>query len=267
MRGDKSRNVDIFNRIWYNGGTDFAKIAVWRKMNMESLRKLVKSLEKTSDEKDIIKCLQSIERALISDCLICVCGIEIEPLWVEAYYFKDRVFADCNSHLSEKQKNRFGQVYFHETGRGGFDICLSLGNDYYLSFLIKSAIANGEYITQTGIYKVLDFVGVSERECEQEKNTLKSKTANTESSVLFATRVRLQKPCYKDALLAAVPLEAIAKYDFKFARESLTPRAQEHIVKYINEHSQCTKDACKAECRRVFGWFPDIVANTIKKLI
>ena len=63
-------------------------------------------------------------------------GIMIEPLWVEAYYFNKNTFSDCNTHLSEKQKNRFGQLYFHEKGRGGFDICLSDSEDYYLSFLL-----------------------------------------------------------------------------------------------------------------------------------
>lgn len=234
---------------------------------MENLRELVKHLENADNENDIILCLQNIEKSLLIDYFIEVCGIQIEPLWIEGYYFKKPAFADCNSHLREKQKNRFGQLYFHEAGRGGFDICLSQGNNYYLSFLIKAAIANGEYITQTGIYKVLAHTGISEDMCEQAKKVLKQKSTHVETSVLFAERIGLQKPCYKETLLAAVPLDVITKYDFTFARKSLASCAQQYISKYIRVHSQCTKRECEAECRRVFGWLPDVAANTIKEML
>lgn len=235
---------------------------------MQDLDKLVELLEKESEESAIISYLQDIERVLLTDYFIDVCGIQIVPLWVEAYYFKERVFTDCNSHLSEKQKNRFGQLYFHETGRGGFDICLSKNDNYYLSFLIKAAIVNGEFITQTGIYKTLDHAGVSESVCEQAKNILKVRDCQSEMCILFAERVGLQKPCYKDKSLAAVPLEAITKYDFlPFARKSLALCAEQYISTYVKTHSQCTRKEYEAECRRVFGWLPDKAAKAIKDLI
>ena len=86
-------------------------------------------------------------------------GITIEPLWVEAYYFHKNVFSDCNTHLSEKQKNRFGQLYFHEKGRGGFDLCLSDSEDYYLSFLLKRTSINGKFVKQADAEDVLEKNG------------------------------------------------------------------------------------------------------------
>ena len=119
------------------------------------LKEMVCSLKAETDEKNIIEKLKKIEEKLIGEYVIEVEGITIEPLWVEAYYFHKNVFSDCNTHLSEKQKNRFGQLYFHEKGRGGFDLCLSDSEDYYLSFLLKRTSINGEFVKQADAEDVL----------------------------------------------------------------------------------------------------------------
>lgn len=116
---------------------------------MEELKSLVKKLETEYNEEEQIKILQDIGKKLLTEYVIQVGDVTIQPLWVEAYYYSKEKFPDCNTHLSEKQKNRFGQLYFHETGRGGFDICLSNNNEYYLSFLIKAYLLNGSFNKQT----------------------------------------------------------------------------------------------------------------------
>ena len=126
---------------------------------MDELKKLVENLEKENDEKKQEKILQDIGKVLITEYEIIVDGIKIEPLWVEAYYYSQNKFADCNTHLDDKQKNRFGQLYFHNKGYGGFDICLSNSDDFYLSFLLKATLINGEFSTQTGIYDFLTANG------------------------------------------------------------------------------------------------------------
>ena len=123
------------------------------------LKEMVCGLKEETNEKTIIEQLQEIEARLIREYVIKVEGIMIEPLWVEAYYFNKNVFSDCNTHLSEKQKNRFGQLYFHEKGRGGFDLCLSDSEDYYLSFLLKRTLINGEFVKQIKIEDVLKKYG------------------------------------------------------------------------------------------------------------
>ena len=99
--------------------------------------------------------LQMLGDKLINDCRIEVFGVTIEPLWVEAYCYDETHFPDYNTHRSRKQKNRFGQMYFHERGYGGVDICLSNSEDFCLSFLLKATLANGHFLTQTELPRVL----------------------------------------------------------------------------------------------------------------
>ena len=103
--------------------------------------------------------LQMLGDKLINDCRIEVFGVTIEPLWVEAYCYDETHFPDYNTHRSRKQKNRFGQMYFHERGYGGVDICLSNSEDFCLSFLLKATLANGHFLTQTQLPRVLLSTG------------------------------------------------------------------------------------------------------------
>ena len=102
-----------------------------------------------------VQILQTLGDKLINDCRIEVFGVIIEPLWVEAYCYDETHFPDYNTHRSRKQKNRFGQLYFHERGYGGVDICLSNSEDFCLSFLLKATLANGHFLTQTQLPRVL----------------------------------------------------------------------------------------------------------------
>ena len=128
------------------------------------LKEMVCGLKEETNEKTIIEQLQEIEARLIREYVIKVEGIMIEPLWVEAYDFNKNVFSDCNTHLSEKQKNRFGQLYFHEKGRGGFDLCLSDSEDYYLSFLLKRTSINGKFVKQADAEDALGKYGQTKEE-------------------------------------------------------------------------------------------------------
>lgn len=115
---------------------------------MGELERLVDKLTSTKDKDEIITELQDINALLLTKLVIKVGCYIVEPLWVEAYYNTDFLkgsndkeekngkFVDLYCHRKEKQADNFGKLYFHESGRGGVDICLSKGN-YYLSFLIK----------------------------------------------------------------------------------------------------------------------------------
>lgn len=110
-------------------------------------RKLTESLNelteiKTNDniaKKLIEKKLQQIIELLISKYAIKIGDITIKPIVVEAYY-KNEIFDDKYTHDSPRQKNNIENIYIHEKGRGGIDLCLSDGN-YALSFLIKNSVA------------------------------------------------------------------------------------------------------------------------------
>lgn len=113
----------------------------------------------TQTKGDALKRLQAIRERFLREYVIRVGEFVVEPLLVETYYHNPPLFSDGNVHGSDKQKNRFGKLYFHETGRGGVDICLSCG-DYYFSLLIKnSLVTEGDralgFQRQTELYDLL----------------------------------------------------------------------------------------------------------------
>lgn len=244
-------------------------MAEWKK-----LEDLVNQLREETNKENSVAILQKISNALINDYIIKVCGVTIEPLWVEAYCYHATAFPDCNTHMNEKQKKRFGQLYFHKVGHGGVDLCLSNG-EYYLSFLLKATwIYKGENRSQKVFQKqtetsssLLKLSGRTKSEIEDEKNILFHQK-NTHQ-IMYTKRIHLTKPCFKDDDLAAFPLDIISnpKCDFTFARKSLEKHVHVYLQNYILNHAACTKQECKNECRRIFGWVPDSAQDIIKNLI
>lgn len=235
---------------------------------MEELLKKVKNLEKANSDPERIRILQEIGAKLINEYEIKVEDLTIQPLWVEAYYYNPKKFADCNTHMNENQKGHFGQLYFHKKGYGGFDICLSDSEDYYLSFLLKATLINGVFTKQTGVYEILKKTDTTKEKLEKEKNILIKTNANSTCEVCYAQRVGITKPCYRKEKLAIFSINALTKeeYDFKFARKSLEPIVKQVIEEYIADNPKCTEKECKIKCKELFGWVPDIVTNLVKEL-
>lgn len=236
---------------------------------MKELEKLVEKLEdKNNKEEERVKILQDIGKVLITEYEIIVDGIKIEPLWVEAYYSQNK-FADCNTHLDDKQKNRFGQLYFHNKGYGGFDICLSNSDEFYLSFLLKATLINGKFSTQTGIYDFLTANDKSESELENKKDILVKKNSPESYEIKYAERVGITKPCYKTKALAMFSFDALGndKYNFTFAHKVLIPLVKEEMQNYKNISTQnLTESDYKKRCKKVFGWIPDAINDILKDL-
>lgn len=130
------------------------------KCKMNSLENQILKLSKitvaNNDYKEVEKELQIIGRMLVTDYVIKIGNITIEPLWVEAYYSNvAKEFADPFIH-GEEEQSEFGILYFHhktDDSRSGVDICLSLcdgsKSKYYLSYLLKYTLVNGEFTTQS----------------------------------------------------------------------------------------------------------------------
>ena len=117
---------------------------------MDILKNKVKELETRTDHEAIVKSLQEIGKLLLTDYVVQVDDVTVEPLWVEAYYYNQNCFPDPFVHQSPEQKN-FGTLYFHhktDDQRNGVDLCLSLG-DYYLSFLLKYTLVNEQLRSQS----------------------------------------------------------------------------------------------------------------------
>lgn len=225
------------------------------------LRTLVGNLKSAAYDEQI-RILQTLGGKLINDYRIEAFGATIEPLWVEAYYYDEVRFPDCNTHRSSKQKNRFGQLYFHERGYGGADICLSNSEDFYLSFLLKATLANGHFLTQTQLLYILLDTGKAKADFEILDDVLVPMDAH--HTICHTTRVNMTKPSYSDAPLTSFALDAIPKHDFRFARKHLRKNVRAYLLAYMTAHPGCTEQECRAECRRVFGWAPDLVRALVR---
>lgn len=226
---------------------DYNEIVV---ISMEYLKKTVEELEKECDEDKQIKLLRKISELLITDYAVDVCGIVIEPLWVEAYYFRKGKFEDFNDHRKSKQKDAFGKLYLHTekkispSGRlGGVDVVLSLG-DYYLSFLIKNSLCSGQFCKQVALNALL-----SEKEYSFENSDNVLIELKRNHKVFFTKRIGLTKESFKNDKLAALPIDELKNYPFKF-KERI---AFEYMEEYRKNHSELE---CMAECKNILGYAP-----------
>lgn len=225
------------------------------------LRALVRDLKNAACDGQI-HILQTLGGRLINDYRLEALGVTIEPLWVEAYYYDEVRFPDRNTHRSSQQKNRFGQLYFHERGYGGVDICLSDSADFCLSFLLKATLTNGHFLTQTQLPRFLLGTGRSKADFQRLDGILFP--ADARHTICHTARVNLASPCYRDAPLTSFALDAIPRYDFRFARKALRANVRAYLLAYMAAHPGCTEWDCKAACRRVFGWVPDLVQELVR---
>lgn len=121
----------------------------------EGLRDAVRRLEACREVERQVALLGRLGALLLTDiCLELAPDVQLLPVWVEAYYYRPGRFEDPAVHRSPGQAGRFGQLYLHKKGYGGADICLSLG-EYYLSYLLKYSMVNGQLLSQLGLRYLL----------------------------------------------------------------------------------------------------------------
>lgn len=103
---------------------------------------MVNKLEGLTNEDDIVGLLQEINEEILKH-KITADQYTIYPIWVEAYYYNNKVFKDNSCH---RGPNRPGQFKFrkHTRGSGGVDLYLGKPGGHYLSFLIKLALIKEE---------------------------------------------------------------------------------------------------------------------------
>lgn len=187
---------------------------------MENLKPLVRMLEKLEkdNEEKAIPILQHINQQLLTEYVIKVDDVIIAPLLVEAYYCHPVKFKDTNTHgygnerCWKMQSNRFGQLYFHRKGYGGLDLCLSMGDDYCLSFLIKnSLVSHVGFCTQTELSELLTKKRPRD-EMERIQNVLCKKHRDFE--IIHTVRKGLASESFKNELLASLPIDKIKDYPF-----------------------------------------------------
>ena len=191
----------------------------------EDLKALVGQLSNLSNKDDIVSKLQEINQCFLQKYMLDISGFKIYPVEVEIYYYKEInnkiIFNDGLCHKNKLQngfvdnnKERFGKIYFHRmrngtlnTGQGGIDVCLSLGN-YFLSILIRSAYINGKI--ECGINKILQkvleieqFAKVTDElkkkysEIEGKSNILKERDNKIYNSFISHPRIKGKKYFYE----------------------------------------------------------------------
>lgn len=164
---------------------------------MEELLELKQSVTKMISAPNEIRdeFLQKINAILLTQYMISVNNVIIEPLRIEAYLYIDGVFEDKFIHRSSKnalygdyQRNRFGQLYIHP-GYGGIDIVLSNDNTYAYSCLIKNSriIVDGKitepFVKQYRVAEFLKEIGVPMC-CQQ---VVLKKRDHTKNDIVFNT--------------------------------------------------------------------------------
>jgi len=113
---------------------------------MENIKKITDSLLCCRDKGEKVRIMQEVNRLLVSQYMLRVRNVCIYPTEVESYYFDDS-FEDKYTHDAKGQRNRFGELYFHnsllsyigKSKRGGVDLCLSDSEEYAYGVLIRSA--------------------------------------------------------------------------------------------------------------------------------
>lgn len=201
--------------------------------------------------------LQLLGKTLITDYVIKIGNLIVEPLWVEAYYSNvSKGFADPFIHGKEEQ-SKFGILYFHhktDDSRCGVDICLSLCDEnkteskYYLSYLLKYTLVNGEFTTQSQlsakIRKQYDMLS--------NKNDILEISCNKNETdiVGYTTRIRLNindSGPLRDAKKRYAPLKlAIAKnFDRAYSATKKLPQIESLACSFLSTYDSEKRKWCK----------------------
>lgn len=232
---------------------------------MVDLKKRVDELSEQTNHDEIVRMLQNIGVKLINEYAIQVGGLTIEPLLVEAYYYHKGRFEDISVHASkesnantyelarQRQANHFGELYIHYGCKDGFDIVLSQG-EYYLSFLVKNALVNGEWTKQcTASEKICEHCENC-NECQKGKFckhygkvVLKPAEHKKQWDIVFCKRKGLDND-FADKELAALPIDEIRNRNYYF-----TPGVSctEIICKYIKSKLENKENLSRDELSKL----------------
>ncbi len=222
--------------------------------------KLSKIAVVNNDYKEVEKELQLIGRMLVTDYVIKIGNITIEPLWVEAYYSNvAKEFADPFIHGKEEQ-SEFGILYFHhktDDSRSGVDICLSLcdetKNKYYLSYLLKYTLVNGEFTTQS---QLSAKIRIAYDSLPNKNDILEMSCNKSETDILgYTTRIGLnvKESDVEEEIkkrYASLNLAIAKKFDKTYSIEKKLPHIESLAYSFLS-----TYDFDKEKwCREHFGY-------------
>lgn len=229
---------------------------------MENLKTAIKNLEKEIDREKQIELLQSINKFLLTEYVIKIRDFIIEPFLVEAYYYCQGKFEDTNTHgfKSEKcrrgQSGRFGKLYVHKMGYGGIDICLSMREDYCLSFLIKNSLVyknaaeeNKKFCTQVSLLRYLKE-NLGGADIIEQKGVLCEK--NKEAVPVINTVRKGVNGSFKNDELASLSIDSLKEYPLTLEKGYTKERIVENYLK--REYADASPHKWKEVSEEILGY-------------
>lgn len=221
----------------------------------------------TTMDKQLVYRLQRDAAIMLKENTLFLNGVTIIPKEIEIYYYETGVFEDGSVHQNELQQNNQNHFYVHRWGtkkndphKGGnypgIDFVVSGTQDVYYTYLIRSAIINGNLIV--GPHKVLMKIKSEGRFNvfeEIENNLVQIQSSPVQGDVLFSERINLGKGAGK---FDSIKLRAVM-CDTYF-RNNKYPQKEKLVTDYILL-STMTKEDAYAFSKNHLGYIP----ATVKK--
>ena len=218
---------------------------------------------------EMIQKLQAEARLFLTESVLVLKGLSIRPKEIEVYYYEKGIFEDNSVHRNDLQKNNKNHFYVHRCGTkssdsykggnyAGIDFVESDTADVYYTYLIRSAIVNGEIVV--GPHKVLEAIqthsNLSYQEIESKTIEVVQSYANCD--VLFSNRINLGKTV--DDEFCECKLRAVL-CDELF-RESKYPAKEKMIIDFLMEKVQVhcmTNEQASHYAKENLGYIPSSI--------
>lgn len=219
------------------------------------------------DIQEKIKSLQIEAAQFLTKTKMTMNGLVIFPKEIEVYYYKEGEFEDSTVHRNELQKNNKYHFYVHRWGktrndkykggnRAGLDFVISDDENTYYSYLIRSAVINGNL--KVGPNKVLKTI----EECtilshkELESNTIELDIVDSSYDVLFSERINLNQECE----FSHYELRAVLCDNLYREKESKYRYKEKMIIRFIKEQKMTSQQALKYAQEKL-GYIPSEIRS------
>lgn len=218
-------------------------------------------------DKQIIYKLQHEAASFLKEKSLILKDVTIIPREIEIYYYEKGVFEDGSVHQNELQQNNKEHFYIHRWGNKktdsykggnypGIDFVVSGEKDVYYTYLIRSAIINGEPVlgphkVLMGIKTACQFNGFN----DIENNPVLIQSCSNQGEVLFSERINLGKNAGE---YASIEFRAvICDKDF---RDSKYLRKECLVTNHILSSTMSKEDALDFS-KKYLGYIPIKVKN------
>lgn len=218
-------------------------------------------------EEQLVYKLQCEAADFLKEKTLLLNGVTIIPKEIEVYYYEKEVFEDGSVHKNELQQNNKNHFYIHRWGakktdsyKGGkypgIDFVVSGTKNVYYTYLIRSAIINGNSIF--GPHKVLmeiKSVGQFNEFEEIESNPVLIQSSSVQGDVLFSKRINLGKDAGE---FASINLRAVMCD--KYFRGGKYPQKENLVINNILLSTMNKEDAW-AFSKKNLGYIPTEIKN------